>query len=266
MKIINLIFVLMLSSLQVLANERVEWKQDEEILLQLIVEKERRIVFPEKVNFYEEPAQRALFHKSFIGSTFYITPLKSFSTRLVFQSSDSQRIYVVKAVSSHQEESSNLPNSLVIQLASGDEKSEMIADENHTPWKKESAITAVDLIQLASQSLYSDVVEPVDGIKRVAVEKKLINGFYRGGGLKVEPLAGWFGGGLYVTAIGLTNTTSEVIIFNPCRIRGNFLYASSQFSDLQPVGTDHNENVAYLVSDIPFSKASMSRVIKCLQK
>ncbi|MFW7525612.1 DUF3438 family protein [Vibrio ostreicida] len=266
MRNIGLIFILITLAFNVHAKERVEWKQGEEIILQLVVEKERRVVFPEPVNFYEEKGHTSLFSKSFIDTSFYITASTSFSTRLVFQSSNSQRIYIIRAVASAEEQSHAVTNVLTIQLPSENNEGDESTEQNNVPWATESKVTAVDLVQLAAQSLYSEIIEPVDGVQRVAVERSRINGFYRMGGLDAEPIAAWFGGGLYVTAVGLTNTTSEVISFDPCRIRGDFLYASAQFPDLKAKGTNQNENVAYLVSDVPFSKAISSRVIKCLQK
>ncbi|MBL4262821.1 DUF3438 family protein [Vibrio fluvialis] len=243
--------------------ERVSWEQNGEINLVLNTNLERKVIFPELVMFYKKDHFAKLFKSSFIDSSFYITAKVGFEERLLFKGVTSNRIYTLNAVVSDSG-AVGVNDDLVIHLPS---ESPIIntQSQNGTPWKTGKANNAVDLVQYAAQNLYSDIVEPLQGVKKVSVDRAALPYFYRLGALSATPLAGWFSDGLYVTAVKLNNVTANALHFEPCRVRGDFMFVSEQFSgsEIQPQGQRNDYTVAYFVSSLPFAKAAAKRLTKC---
>ncbi|WP_045391775.1 DUF3438 family protein [Vibrio rotiferianus] len=251
-----------------LANERVKWEQGKEINLELVIGDERKVVFPEVVMFWNEPEYMQLFAHSFIDQSFYITAKASFNKRLSFRGVNSNRIYIINALSGESGQMKKAAMDLIIHLNAIEQEvqPETVSDSTSPPWKKRKTITAVDLVQFASQSLYSQVIEPVEGVTRTSIISSPVKGMYRMGALEGVPLASWHGGGLYVTAVKMKNTTSQVIHYDPCRVRGDFLFSAAQFERVYPKHSKKSYTVIYLVSQVPFFKAIASRSLKCQPK
>ncbi|HDS1208458.1 TPA: DUF3438 family protein [Shewanella algae] len=246
------------------ATEHVKWRQGEEISLLLGVGIERKVVFPEIVRFAYKPKYKEFFSKSMIDRNFYIKPMKEFSNeKLVFQGISSGRFYIVET--SVTGDSGRVDQDLVVHIP--DSEAHDGLDDDSRPELPNTAefngrdreINPVDLVQYASQSLYSKsevYIENLPGVKRVALKSRELPHIYRGGSLKGELLAGWSAGGLFVTAIKLTNVSSTEVYFEPCRLRGDFYSVTAQFNKVYPYSNPNkNFTVAYVVTEVPFDVA-----------
>lgn len=243
------------------AAERVKWEQGKQISVELVVGEERKITFPEKVRFGVKARYVNQFSHSIIDNMFFVTPLSEFRERLTLQGLDSGKFYVLQT--SVSDTSIKAQNELIIHskkdVQSDNERSNTVIHNND--------ITPMDLVQFASQNLYSpneSLIEPTPGIRRVAIKKRSVLNLYRGGVFSANVLESWIGGGMYVTAIKLTNESNQTVKFEPCRIRGSFYSATAQFKHAMPLGSSKNFTVIYLLSEQPFDVAIQSRELLCV--
>lgn len=118
----------------------------------------------------------------------------------------------------------------------------------------------VDLVRLASQSIYGPerLVKKLPGVSRIHVDTCPVR-LYRGSQLVIEPMAQWKAGTLparYVTAVRVTSNALEDVIFDPRRIRGDFLAASPQHPRVRAAGEGGDTTTWYLVSARPFNEVA----------
>lgn len=261
-----LIFVFMVLTITVNAKERVLWQQGVEIAAELVVGVERKIMLPEKVRVGLKKKYQRMFKVSVIDNLVFITAKVKFNEKIVVQGLESGRFYVVEA--SVSEDSQKARDELIVHLAppeknpSGERLGKLAK-----PFGGAISVEPIDLVQFISQSLYAPnrtLIEPTPGIKRVIVKKRLVAGLYRGGALKAEVLGGWFGGGLYATAIRLQNETPLEVEFEPCRVRGDFYSSTVQFRKVFAKGNRNDFTVAYLLSKKPFDSAVLGGELKCV--
>jgi integrating conjugative element protein (TIGR03749 family) len=260
----KVIFFILLSyvSFNAIALERVAWSQGQEIFAELKINTERKILFPEKVRFAIKPRYKDLFSHSIIDNVFYITAKTQFNEKVTFQGLTSSRFYILQMAVSETSSKSGRP--LSIQLNSENSSLKEMVTKEATSKK---ALTPIDLVQFASQSLYSKdeaLIESKSGIKAVNIKKREIPNFYRGASLNAFTLAGWSGGGLYVTAVKLVNLTPLNVVFNPCNVRGEFYSSTPQFNVLYPANSRKNFTVVYMVSKKPFDISIKNRRVLCV--
>ena len=259
------ILMIMLCSFHLSANERVKWEQGQEISLELKTNDERKLIFPEKVRFGTKSRYAKQFKHSLIDNMFYVTPKVSFNEKLTFQGLESGRFYVVQAFSL--ESSAKSKDDLIIHLDEQKRSNNSTGSNGNRVAPQKYPINPIDLVQYAAQSLYapsSKLIEPTPGIKRVALKQRYIPNLYRGGVFKARTLASWSGGGMYVTALKLTNISSMQVVFEPCRIRGDFYSATAQFKRAMPAGHKKEFTIIYLLSEKPFDVAVKSRELLCV--
>lgn len=266
MKFLVLICALLMP-LQALSAERVLWQQGQTLNIELSSDVERKIVFPEPVRVGMRPEFAELFRQSIIENVLYITAVAEFKERVLAQGLESGHFYVLDVTAG--------PGALraredfVIQLRASSPGS--IGTDPEPPARtipgSVSELSPIDLVQYASQSLYAPsetLIEPKPGIRRVAVKSRLIPHLYRGGAFQAEVLAGWGAGGMYVTAVKLTNTTNQMAEFEPCRIRGDFYSVTPQFRRAQAAGHRTDFTVVYLLSEKPFDAAVQGGGLLCV--
>jgi hypothetical protein len=63
----------------------------------------------------------------------------------------------------------------------------------------------------------------------------------------------WRAGGLYVTAVKLTNRTDQPQILDPRDLRGSWLTATFQHNRLLAAGSEADTTAVYLISARPFA-------------
>ena len=119
----------------------------------------------------------------------------------------------------------------------------------------------VDLTRYAAQSVYapSRLVRAMPGVTRIPVSAGACSPrLYRFRDLSFEPLASWQSPGIptrYVTAVRVISRSSSETVFDPRRLRGEWLAATAQHSVLEPAGADGDHTTWYLVSARPFEES-----------
>ncbi len=114
----------------------------------------------------------------------------------------------------------------------------------------------VSLTRYAAQQLYAPLrlLSSISGIVRIPVQQQDVP-LVRGNGVAAKPLVAWRAGRLYITAVKLTNRSSEAQILDPRTLRGAWLSAAFQHSRLLPAGNDADTTAVYLVSAQPFAES-----------
>lgn len=259
-----LVFIACLS-FSVNSTERVKWEQGQEISVELKKNVERKVVFPEKVRFAVKARYLGQFKHSLIDNMLYLTPIVEFTEKLTLQGLVSGRFYVLQA--SVSEEGVRAGDDLFVHV--NEIKKDSIQDvvRGRDIPIQAPKLTPMDLVQFASQNLYApspELIEPSPGVRRVVIKQRTVANLYRGGSFRSEILASWTGGGMYVTALKLTNISTNTVVFEPCRIRGDFYSATAQFRAAMPVGHKSDFTVIYLLSKKPFDIAVKSRKLLCV--
>ncbi|QQC64346.1 TIGR03749 family integrating conjugative element protein [Paraburkholderia ginsengisoli] len=109
----------------------------------------------------------------------------------------------------------------------------------------------VVLTRYAAQSLYAPLrtVEPVHGITRVNLRRGLpLDTLLPTLPVRSTALAAWRLDDDWVTAIRLTNTTSNWLTLDPRALQGDFVAATFQHPTLGPAGQSTDTSVLYLVT------------------
>ncbi|WP_133860112.1 TIGR03749 family integrating conjugative element protein [Pseudomonas aestiva] len=113
------------------------------------------------------------------------------------------------------------------------------------------AALAMTLTRYAAQRLYAPLrtLEPVEGIRSVAVEKALpLDSLLPGLLVRAHALAVWQLQHLRVTAVRLSNQSARPIALVPEALQGDFVAATFQHPDLGPSGQATDTTVVYLVT------------------
>jgi integrating conjugative element protein (TIGR03749 family) len=115
----------------------------------------------------------------------------------------------------------------------------------------------VELTRFASQQLYAPerVVTTSPAIRRVPMALEGDVPLYRAGDVAALPLGSWQAGGLFVTAVMLTNRGGERLTLDPRLLRGSFVAATFQHNSLGPAGSRSEATCVYLVTNVPFGAA-----------
>lgn len=110
---------------------------------------------------------------------------------------------------------------------------------------------AVVLTRYAAQNLYAPLrtVEPVPGIWRVNLRRDLVlDTLLPTLPLHAEALAAWRLEDQWVTAVRLTNHSTDWLVLDPRLIQGDILTASFQHPTLGPHGAPEDTTMLYLVT------------------
>jgi len=115
-------------------------------------------------------------------------------------------------------------------------------------------LTPVALTRFAAQQLYAPERLLIDrpGIRRVPMGATDSVSVYRHDQLIADPLGSWQGGGLYVTAVKLTNSSRDRVFLDPRLLKGRFISATFQHNSLGPADSRSETTCVYLVTDRPF--------------
>jgi integrating conjugative element protein (TIGR03749 family) len=116
----------------------------------------------------------------------------------------------------------------------------------------------VDLVRFAAQNVYAPLrlIKALPGVIQVPVPEQA-SGLYRGHELTIEPMAQWrspTAPSRYVTTLRVTSNALQAVVFDPRRLRGQWLSAASQHAVIHPAGTDGDTTIWYLVSAQPFEE------------
>lgn len=235
------------------------------IKVTLPVGRERRIDFPVPGNKFEVPEM--LLHKSKPiqmreDGSIYWTALEPFeSTRVQFLTPTGYSYFLdVEAIDDSKAKHKILDRPLVIidtRVKQNDDKSR---DDDGLASAKRLDYDYVDLIRLASQSIYGPerLIKKLPGVSRIGVDPCAVR-LYRGSQLVTEPIAQWKANTVpsqYVTAIRVTSNALEDVVFDPRRIRGEFVAAAAQHPLVKAVMDKGDTTTWYLVSKKPFQESA----------
>jgi integrating conjugative element protein (TIGR03749 family) len=109
----------------------------------------------------------------------------------------------------------------------------------------------VVLTRYAAQSLYAPLrtVEPAKGLSRINLRRNLeLDALIPSLPVRATALAAWRLDDEWVTAVRLTNTTTQWLTLDPRALQGDFVAATFQHPDLGPVGDSSDTTVLYLVT------------------
>jgi len=111
----------------------------------------------------------------------------------------------------------------------------------------------VSLTRFAAQQMYAPtrLLSAAPGIIRVPVQQQRVV-LVPGGAIEAMALVSWRAGSLYVTAVKLTNRSTNPQVLDPRTLRGSWLSAAFQHSRLLPAGDEADTTAVYLVSAQPF--------------
>ena len=107
------------------------------------------------------------------------------------------------------------------------------------------------LTRYAAQSLYAPLhtVEPVDGIAPVPVDRALpLDTLLPALPIRASAWAAWRLNDEWVTAVQLTNTSTQHLDLDPRALQGDVVAATFQHPDLGPAGDDTDTTIVYLVT------------------
>ena len=242
---LGLVCLLTLSLAQADVPERIEWKK-EPIRLTLTVGQEQRIEFPTAVKVGVPATIQPLLRTQSIDGTVYLLAHAPFdSSRLMVRELDSGRIYLFDVEAAKEGEASH-----PIQIHVGETAT---ADNVSAEDPAAGRIDYVQLTRFAAQQLYapSRLLKERPGIVRIPVRRDPVD-LIHGGAIEARPLVAWRAGGLFITAVKLTNRTDQAQILDPRDLRGTWLTATFQHHRLLPRGDEADTTAVYLISARPF--------------
>ena len=229
-------------------SERIEWKKAP-IRLVLAVGQEQRIEFPAAVKVGVPVQIQSLLRSQSVNGTVYLLAHAPFeSNRLMVRELDSGRIYLFD-VTAADEGGATHPIQITVADASNPDTDSATASNN--PGQKQPGY--IQLTRFAAQQLYAParLVKDRPGIVRVPVSRDAVD-LLHGGTVEAMPLVAWHTGGLYVTAVKLTNRTEHPQTLDPRDLRGTWLTATFQHHRLFPRGDEADTTAVYLISARPF--------------
>lgn len=243
-----LITVLAHAETETETTERIAWKKTP-IRLELTVGQEQRIDFPATVKVGMPVAIQSLLRTQSVNGTVYLLAHAPFgSNRLMVRELDSGRIYLFDVAAS-QEGGANHPLQVYVAAAGQPDTNNgtagLVTDREPLGY--------IPLTRFAAQQLYAPVrlVKDQPGIMRIPVSREPVE-LLHGGTVEAAPLVAWRAGGLYVTAIKLTNRTEQPQTLDPRHLRGTWLAATYQHHRLLPKGDEADTTAVYLISARPF--------------
>jgi len=115
----------------------------------------------------------------------------------------------------------------------------------------------VSLTRYAAQQLYAParLVKRDPTIVRVPIRVDGPVALVRGAGIHALPLTTWQSGGLFVTAVKLTNRLNYPVELDPRHLRGRWLAATFQHGRLFAAGDREDTTTVYLISPRPFAES-----------
>jgi integrating conjugative element protein (TIGR03749 family) len=122
------------------------------------------------------------------------------------------------------------------------------------------SLTPIVLTRFAAQQLYAPqrVLREPPGVRRIPMGTPEEVSLYRGENVVAHPLASWQGGGLYVTALKMTNLGTTRISLDPRMLKGHFVSATFQHNTLGVAKSLSDTTCVYVVTDRPFMASLFS--------
>jgi len=231
--------------------ERIEW-DNTPIGLDLTVGQERWVHFPGPVKVGLPASLQPLLRTQSVNGTVYFLANAPFdATRIMARTIDSGQIYLFD-VSASKEGGQTHPLQVFMKAVAEDgaDPAASPVAPNTPTWD----YSYVALTRFAAQQLYAParLLRDLPGIVRVPVAREPVS-LLRGGAVDATPLMAWRAGGLFVTALKLTNRTDRPQTLDPRNLRGSWLTATFQHNRLLAAGSEADTTAVYLISARPFA-------------
>lgn len=233
--------------------ERIEWNKTP-IRLDLQVGHERLVHLPGSAKVgVPASLQPSLRTQSVNGTVYFLAGAPFDATRVMVRNVDSGQIYLFD-VSASKEGGQTHPVQVFAKAASEPEPGHLDSFTGNRD--SVSQLSYVALTRFAAQQLYAParLVQDRPGIVRVPVAREPVS-LLRGGMVDAAPLVAWRAGGLYVTAVKLTNRTDQPQTLDPRDLRGTWLTATFQHNRLLAAGSEADTTAVYLISARPFESS-----------
>lgn len=233
--------------------ERIEWNKAP-IQLDLKVGHERLVTLPGPVKVGVPASLQPLLRTQSVNGTVYLLASAPFdATRVMAQSIDGGQMFLFD-VSASKESGQTHPVQVYVKT-NGESHAETM-DSSIASQGATARYSYVALTRFAAQQLYAParLVQDRLGIVRVPVMREPVS-LMLGGAVDATPLVAWRAGGLYVTAVKLTNRSDQPQTLDPRNLRGTWLTATFQHNRLLATGSDADTTAVYLISARPFEVA-----------
>ena len=238
--------------------ERILWDK-RPINLQLQVNHERIIHFPDEVRYWLPDSIKQKVSVLAANGVLYIRALESFPrSRIRVQGLSDQQVFLLDVVA---DEMATVGDELIVitQESVKNLSQESTSNKATEDWR-------IRLTRYAAQQLYAPerLAGGDSAVKRIPLELSTPVPLIRGGLVETVPIGSWQGNGLTVTAIKIrnlamqplqlrfdTSNTLPVLNLNE-RLRGDWLTATVQHGYLGPAGSESDVTTLYLVSNQSF--------------
>ncbi len=216
---------------------------------------ERIIELPFVAMIEVPPALDGRLSVQAIENTLYITASEPFeTTRVLAQAIDGTAVLPLDITATK----SGAQPALSIHLPGNAPADGALATQSVDTAPPAQAMDVVALTRFAAQTLYAParLVPVLTTVRRDKIDTKELPDLYRGGAIKSEAIASWCSGKLCVTAVKLTNQSTEPLEIDPTAFRGQWLTLQPHTRWLlHPAGSELDTTAAYLVSEGSFAAA-----------
>jgi integrating conjugative element protein (TIGR03749 family) len=115
-------------------------------------------------------------------------------------------------------------------------------------------VDAVTLTRHAARQLYAPLrlASAHSAIHQVPIVSEPVLGLYRGARARFTPIGAWRSGGLWVTAVRMTNLEPQALEVRLEALRGRWITSAAQHGVLGRAGAENDTTALYLVCDQPF--------------
>ena len=239
--------------------ERIVWDRTP-IRLVLPVGRERMIHFPAPVRVGVPQRIDTALRTQSIDGTVYLKAARPFAgTRVMVRETDTGYTYLFDIAAAPSGGSTrpveiHAPHRPVAQVEEADADQAVDGEAGQAA----ANFGYVALTRFAAQQLYGPrrLARDLPGILRAPVTDAPV-ALMRGGRVRAVPLVGWQAGGLYVTAVKLTNTRHRPVVLDPRDLRGRWLAATFQHARVLRHGDEADTTCVYLISARPFDAAAL---------
>jgi integrating conjugative element protein (TIGR03749 family) len=218
----------------------------------LPVKRERLITLPGPAALHVPGDIETVARIETIDRTIYVTALVPFAP--------------IRIVAEMIEGGQQIPLDLVANAQTSGASAELEVFLDKTPARSSGASAAsaategmpaadmVELTRFASRMLYAPrrLATSRPGIQQVQVATKPVPGLVRGGLVEAVPLGQWRSSGLYVTAVRVTNKSTQPFELPLEHLRGRWLAVTAQHGRIGAAGSETDTTALYLICDRAF--------------
>ena len=242
--------LLLLMASQVFATETLEWKRLP-LSVALAVGQER-VIFVDhdvRVGLAAELADQ-LRVQSAAGAVYLRASAPFEAARLQLEDAKGGQLIMIDV--SAREAAKDAPPLEPVRIVFAEDHAGSSRDSDSTT-EKATPLTpkSVLLTRYAAQSLYAPLrtVETVPGMARVPLPRRMtLDTLFPGLPIVAKPLAAWRLDNQWVTAVLLTNVSSQGQVLDPRTLQGDFVAATFQHHILGPAHKPSDTTVLYLVT------------------